>query len=356
MQDLIILGAGVSGLATAWSLRNSDLDLTIVEARDQIGGRTRSFSEGANRFDLGASWVWDHERAVHRLIDALGIPSFPSHEDGVDMFERARGSVQTGRLPRAWSASRRIDGGTETIARTLAEAVSTVPLTLGRIARRIAAHDDRIEVTFDDGSALSARDVVAAYPPTLVAPQLEADPAIQRMLEETPIWMADVAKAVIVYDRAFWRSLGHSGRVLSHVGPMVEVHDLSGRTDADGVALFGFIPRDGRLLDGTPIKDASEDDLADAVVDQLVRLFGDDAANPRAIRVQAWWREPFTGPAESPPPRPELFGHRALREPLLDGRLHLISTETAAENTGHIDGAVRRAFDVAETLLSKRRT
>jgi monoamine oxidase len=40
--DILIIGAGVTGLAAACNRRHSDLDMTILEARDRIGGRTLS--------------------------------------------------------------------------------------------------------------------------------------------------------------------------------------------------------------------------------------------------------------------------------------------------------------------------
>ena len=38
--DILIIGAGVTGLTTAYHLRHTDLDINILEARERIGGRT----------------------------------------------------------------------------------------------------------------------------------------------------------------------------------------------------------------------------------------------------------------------------------------------------------------------------
>ena len=53
--------------------------------------------------------------------------------------------------------------------------------------------------------------------------------------------MGGITKVVARYADAFWRRSGLSGSAISHVGPMREVHDMSG---VDGVpgALFGFVP------------------------------------------------------------------------------------------------------------------
>ena len=39
MWDVVIIGAGVSGLSAASELRKSGLSILVLEARDHIGGR-----------------------------------------------------------------------------------------------------------------------------------------------------------------------------------------------------------------------------------------------------------------------------------------------------------------------------
>jgi flavin-dependent dehydrogenase len=42
MHELAIVGAGPAGLAAAYFLRDLDPDVTILEAGDEIRGRTRA--------------------------------------------------------------------------------------------------------------------------------------------------------------------------------------------------------------------------------------------------------------------------------------------------------------------------
>lgn len=59
--DVIIIGAGMSGLAAASSLKKKGVNVIVLEARNRVGGRTYSISSSANGIsfyaDLGASWV-----------------------------------------------------------------------------------------------------------------------------------------------------------------------------------------------------------------------------------------------------------------------------------------------------------
>jgi polyamine oxidase len=55
---VIVIGAGVSGLAAAKELAAHGCHVTVLEARDRIGGRIRTDRiHGANPIELGASWI-----------------------------------------------------------------------------------------------------------------------------------------------------------------------------------------------------------------------------------------------------------------------------------------------------------
>lgn len=53
----IVIGAGVSGLATAQMLAEAGVRVTVLEARDRIGGRVWTDRSLGIPLDLGASWI-----------------------------------------------------------------------------------------------------------------------------------------------------------------------------------------------------------------------------------------------------------------------------------------------------------
>ena len=55
MKNIIIIGAGLSGIYAA-TLLQKKYNVTILEARDRIGGRVLT----VDGFDMGPSWVWQH--------------------------------------------------------------------------------------------------------------------------------------------------------------------------------------------------------------------------------------------------------------------------------------------------------
>uniref|UniRef100_A0A672MTB0 Lysine-specific histone demethylase n=1 Tax=Sinocyclocheilus grahami TaxID=75366 RepID=A0A672MTB0_SINGR len=54
---VIVIGGGVSGLAAAKQLQSFGMDVTILEARDRVGGRVATFRKGNYVADLGAMVV-----------------------------------------------------------------------------------------------------------------------------------------------------------------------------------------------------------------------------------------------------------------------------------------------------------
>jgi len=59
IYDVIVIGAGMSGIAAADKLDSQGMDVLILEARDRIGGRiwTMYWDEAEKPIDLGASWI-----------------------------------------------------------------------------------------------------------------------------------------------------------------------------------------------------------------------------------------------------------------------------------------------------------
>jgi monoamine oxidase len=56
-KTLVIIGAGMAGLAAAVSLKNRGFSVVVLEARNRIGGRMRTDRSLGCAVDLGASWV-----------------------------------------------------------------------------------------------------------------------------------------------------------------------------------------------------------------------------------------------------------------------------------------------------------
>lgn len=100
--DVVVVGAGFSGLAAARALVAGGVDVLVLEARDRVGGRVdrEIIGEGVV-LDLGGTWAGPAQERICALAAEYGVASIPQHSDLqniVDLDGRMR--RYTGTIPR----------------------------------------------------------------------------------------------------------------------------------------------------------------------------------------------------------------------------------------------------------------
>ena len=76
-KTCVIIGSGLAGLAAAFKLQNSGWEVTILEARNRVGGRVFSHSLPENKeliCELGAEWVGESHERIKALCSDFNIP------------------------------------------------------------------------------------------------------------------------------------------------------------------------------------------------------------------------------------------------------------------------------------------
>lgn len=301
-QRVVIIGAGISGLYAATLLEKAGVDYVILEARDRTGGRVLSGLELAGtsagiHVDMGAAWFWpDIQPDFAHLIEQLNLPVIAHGRPGDMLYERQLNSPPE-RYP-AWEsspASFRLKGGMQALTAALKSQIPVERIKTGHQVIAVSRVGKEVQVhTRSEGSkkaVFSVEHVFLALPPALAA-KIDFRPAMPEQVlsnwRKTPTWMAPHAKYVAVYKTDLLHARQLSGNAGSRVGPMVEIHDVS-EPDSDKTAIFGFI--------GVPAKSrwtVSEAVLKGLCREQLVRLFGQDAAEPEAEYIKDWAADPYT--------------------------------------------------------------
>lgn len=85
--DVVVVGAGLSGLVCARELTRQGLVVQVLEARESAGGRMRGHSSRLGlRVDLGGQWVGATHHRLLALLEEFELRRFPTHYDGEGLF------------------------------------------------------------------------------------------------------------------------------------------------------------------------------------------------------------------------------------------------------------------------------
>jgi monoamine oxidase len=99
--DVVVIGAGLSGLQAARRLQQMGVDVCVVEARDRVGGRTLSVEHHGAVFEHGAQWIGPTQARVNALVEELGIETFPQFNTGTKVMDiHGKRSTYEGAIPR----------------------------------------------------------------------------------------------------------------------------------------------------------------------------------------------------------------------------------------------------------------
>lgn len=352
LVDVAIVGGGLAGLALADHLHRSGRSFHLYEARSRLGGRIHVHRHADDVFDIGPSWFWPGQPRLASMVDRFGLSVFEQYSHGDLTYQTETGEVQRGRGYASMQGSYRLKGGMGALTASLANGLPDDRLSIGVQVSHLTRDDAGTHLFAEQERLLgTAHHVVLACPPRIAA-GLSFSPTLPnaalQVMGNVPTWMAGQAKFLALYEKPFWREAGLSGDAMSRHGPMVEIHDACDPSSGLG-ALFGFI--------GVPasVRMDRRDELNEACLTQLARLFGEAALQPLSSLVQDWANEPETATAAdwgSQNAHPAYGLPEALSE-LWDGHLLMGSTEVAEQFGGYLEGALEAAEQVFETLTAK---
>lgn len=350
--DILIIGAGLTGLTLAYLLRTESVNVQLLEARERIGGRidTGRLTQHAP-VEYGATWLGKKHTALSTLLEDLDLSVFEQRLGDTAIYEPISTSPpQLVKLPPNDEPSYRIQGGSSTLINTLSQQLANnCSIHTGQVVKAITLTDENVVVTSSSGK-IKCKTVVSTLPPYLLAKTVKCTPSLSpemsQLMLQTHTWMGESIKIALHYASPFWRSSGLSGTMFSSVGPVSELYDHSNVED-NLFALKGF-------LNGA-YHTVSKDERKQLVVQQLQRYFGKQATKFIRYEEKVWRQESFTFlPYQQHVLPHQNNGHPSYRETLWNDRLFLAGSETAARFPGYMDGAVRSAQYVFDQLARNR--
>lgn len=358
--DVLVIGSGLTGLTSAVLLHEAGHTVILVEAAERLGGRVHSLRDRVSNgylADLGPTWIWPQAQPVAtRWLRELNLELMPQFEKGDAIIDLATDAAPTRHQLPGMDDSYRVVGGTTTIVEQMARRLPNATIVTRTRVNRISCETGSIKVSTDNASlsVIHPRRVVVATPLRVAVSSIIWSPALDsrlaRLMESTPTWMAAQAKAVAIYNEPFWRARGLSGRIASRIGPLVDAHDHSG-AQGTPAALFGFIGWHRQL------RHTNLDALKSAVIEQLVRCFGEDARTPEYLYIEDWAEnESICAPRDLTelPQHPQL-APSVLRQPIWADRVFLAIAELATISPGLIEGAFHIGSEVAKKVSATLR-
>lgn len=352
-HKIIIIGAGLSGLYTAWRLQKTHSDVLILEARARVGGRILSLQHNNSQFDMGPAWVWPQlQPRLQRLVQKLNLKLFKQFTSGDMLYEKSLAETERFSGQSSHSEFYRIEGGSQSIIDALQTQLSASHIHLNTIVTSIDESQLCVQ-TLRDGKSFeySADKIILALPPRLFVQNIKFMPEFSDdvivAFNNVATWMSSHSKIVFIYDKPFWREKKLSGEVFSHCGPLSEIYDGS-PADENFYALTSFVG-----VAAQQRKQIKTQQLLNVGMAQLQRLFGDESKNVKEVKIQDWAGEEFTTAKldlTSPMQHPQYAEN--MPRGFWNGRLILAGTEVAREHGGYLEGALESA-DEAIMLCDK---
>lgn len=345
-KSVVIVGAGLTGLLTAYRLQELGLNVTVLEARDRIGGRIHTLQFGKAKVEMGATWFNESHYHLLDVIEEFKVPYFEQFMTGKSYFQTfSNVPPQEIAVPND-SPSYRFKNGTIHLLNAINTKLKPNTVSTNEVVKHISVYENGAAIKTNTRT-LNADVIITTLPPAALIDQIEFSPALPKdvilLAEQTHTWMQDAIKVALTYKKPFWREQGKSGTIFSNVGPLTEFYDQS-NLETESYALVGF-------ASGSCARFSKEQRI-EKIEAQLKMVFGVEALRYESYHETAWYNEEFT---KSNRQEDNLFphqngGHALFHEPLFDGKLFISGAETSKHHSGYMEGAIFAAESVVAKL------
>ncbi len=260
-RSVIVVGAGVAGLAAAQRLQHEGLSVRVLEARDRVGGRIWTDDSLDAPVDLGASWIHGvQDNPIAALADRAGVELKVSDYDNFVVRDDRGMVVDESALPQRYVevveiehefaaevtqlSADALDEGADLLggdvvfpggyAQVLGELQSGYEVLTNTTVTAVR-HDDEGTVITTSSDELNADAVIVTVPlGVLKSDMIEFTPALEadKVAAIERLGMGLLDKVFLQFDEIFWEPevefFGYLGRQRGRFSEWVNIAAYTG--------------------------------------------------------------------------------------------------------------------------------
>jgi len=347
MKEVIIIGAGLSGLATSYQLKKRGIDSKVLESQNRLGGRIETiYGNAKTPMEMGATWFGTEHKNLLGLMSELKIDYFEQHTEGIALFETMSFKPpQQYFVPANSHSAFRVKGGTYSIIEALCKHLDIENISLNTQIIEVIDNGDNITIIDSLHNKYVCKKLIIALPPKLLINTIRFTPTlpkeITQIMQSTQTWMSGSIKFSVEYNKAFWKNSGFSGSVFSQSGIAPEIYDHSNYNDTK-FALKGF-------LNGLATQ-YSLDERKERLIAQLKNYFGDNAEQFESYNDKIWNDKYIQPDNDILLPAHFNNGHALFEENYMNNKLFFTGTEVSSHFSGYMEGAIMASNSIIKRI------
>ena len=413
LWDVIVVGAGIAGLAAARALVDAGWRVVVVEASPRVGGRLRTDRSLDIAFDMGASWIHGTDgNPVTALAAAADAPTTELDEEAVAVYGVGGQPWSNDEYLAAWAAFDEMLATLSDLGEpgaSFAEVLDAQfpgfrddPLQAFFLSTYLTFDlgdlDELSSVLYDAGEEFGGPEVLMTDGYDRLATHLaqgldvRLDTVVTRLVDDGERVVVQTAAGELTANAAvvtvplgvlqadvvgFDPPLGAARRTaidsigFHRVDKFLFVWDEAFWDDTDVLVytpersdLFAYFINGEALVPGSAAlitfayadearagEGRSDDETIELLMAHLTDIYGPDIPRPTAMRRTSWGTEPFTRGAYSfPSVTTEMAHFDELAAP--HGRVHFAGEHTSRDYFGTVHGAYLSGLRAADEIAT----
>ncbi len=357
--DVIVVGAGLSGLVAAYELVRAGHDVRVLEASNAIGGRVQTLREPFDDglfAETGTGCILPSHDLTLGYIDHFGIETSPFYtQEGEYLIisnEEARQRQKPDEFLRGAETWLKIPAGTDALPMAFADALGDRVRT-GSPVTKVVRDENGVVATYGNGGEELKGSRLICTVPLPVIDKIEFVPALSaaKLAAFEALSYVDVTRVYVQYAQRIWEEDGLNGWGLSYFAGYQEIwHPTWNQEGPRGILMsymFNATARDVATMGPSAI--------VPDFVNRYNGLFPGTSEVAEHGTYFAWEHQPWIGAAFASY-NPPFSDNPELASP--EGPIHFAGEHASGSRAwmqGAFESGLRAASEIDATVTGERR-